>query len=159
MVSRPAGFHPKPLACRFMPRVGLSIFRHVPLGMTVIPRLSVDNDAAQSTMAWTTRLTAVPSLAAVSSTRELRLRPDASLRGLPHSDKEARPVLTLSAQLAGNERTALSEHVEIDGLVVRRAVLPAAIRDANSVEREGSHGDVARAALRTRLPVVGPSLR
>src|SRR5579864_1708118 len=54
----------------------------------IITRPPVDNDAAPQRKAVDSRLTAVPSLP--PAPRELRLRPDAPLRGLPQSDKGAR---------------------------------------------------------------------
>src|SRR6202047_3663094 len=52
-------------------------------------------------------------------------------------------------------RTALSQRVEVDGLIVRCSRLPAAVQDADPLERQGSHGDLVGAALRALLPVVG----
>src|SRR5260370_18333908 len=52
-------------------------------------------------------------------------------------------------------RTAISQRVEVDGLIVRCSRLPAAVQDADPLERQGSHGDLAGAALRALLPVVG----
>jgi hypothetical protein len=81
------------------------------------------------------RLTAVLSLP-TAAPRELRLRPDAPLRGLPQSDKRARPRLDRIALLPDKGRTAFPERVEVNGLVVLRlAVTSSRMAEVGDHER------------------------
>src|SRR5260370_33883698 len=62
--------------------------------------------------------------------------------------------LPLKPEVPDEWRTALAQRVEVSGLVVRSAGLPAPVQDPDPLERQCPDGSLMRTALRSLLPVV-----